>query len=224
MNAPLSVEQRAWTTADSSSARAEGDDLSVLERHDHESLVVLGRPVPGKALHGLEERLLEDVRALLAPREDDAFEALEAERLAFVVERLDEAVAVEDEAVARLELHDGLVERLPAFHAQREAPRRQQLELLLASAEDVRVEMAGRREAQRRVFGVEDAEEERHEHALRCRLHDDVVQDLEDPDGGRVVLDLDEERRLRHRHHDAAREAVACDVAEGKTELPVPER
>ena len=75
-------------------------------------------------------------------------------------------------------------------------------------------------EAKRSVgrFGVEHAEEERHEHPLRRRLHDDVVQDLEDADGRGVVPDLHEERGLRHRHHDAAREAVAGHVAEGEPE------
>ncbi len=58
----------------------------------------------------------------------DVLEAGEAERLAVVVERLDEAVAVEDEPVAGVEPRDVLDERLAPLHAEREAPRREGLD------------------------------------------------------------------------------------------------
>src|SRR5512143_308313 len=110
------------------SARAQRDDLAVLERDDDERLVVLGRAVSRETLQGLEERLLEDVRAPGAAREDHALEPLEAERLALVVERFDEAVAVEDEPVAGIEPDFELPERLAPPHTERKSPRRQQLE------------------------------------------------------------------------------------------------
>ena len=59
---------------------------------------------------------------------EDVLEAGEAERLAVVVERLDEAVAVEDEPVAGVELRHVLDERLAALHAEREAPGRERLD------------------------------------------------------------------------------------------------
>jgi hypothetical protein len=58
-----------------------------------------------------------------------------------------------NEAVAGRELDGMLAERVAAADAEREAPRRQRLDAARRGAVDVRIEMAGRGEAERCVAG-----------------------------------------------------------------------
>jgi hypothetical protein len=74
--------------------------------------------------------------------ENGLLEALESERLAVVVNRFDQSIAVEDETIARREVDVVLAERVAAANAQGKSPRGKRLELSGGRAIDVRIEMA----------------------------------------------------------------------------------
>src|SRR5262245_11568818 len=113
----------------------------LIERYDHQRLIILRRPVPRELPNRPQQRLFDLLRREVSVLEDRFLEAVEAERVAVVVDRFDQAVAVEDEAVAGGEVDGVLAERLAASDAQREPPGRQGLDARLVGAEDVRVEM-----------------------------------------------------------------------------------
>src|ERR1700675_91588 len=94
-----------------------------LERHDHERLIILGRTIAGEFADGAEERFLDVFGGEMAAIEQRSLETLEAERLAVIIDRFDQHVAVENEAIAGCETDDVLAERPATTHAERETPR-----------------------------------------------------------------------------------------------------
>ncbi len=98
-----------------------------LERDDDEGLVVLGGAVAGELAHGVEQGLLDLLGGEVPGLGDGVLEAVEAERLAIVVDRFDQAVAIEDEPVPGRELDRVLAEGLAALDSEGEAPGRQRL-------------------------------------------------------------------------------------------------
>src|SRR5207244_266819 len=71
-----------------------------VERHDDERLIVVRRPVARELADRVEQRLLDLLGGHVAALAEHLLEAIEAERLAVVVDRLDQSVAVKNEAVA----------------------------------------------------------------------------------------------------------------------------
>jgi hypothetical protein len=163
-------------------------------------------------------RIFEIVRVLL-PLARIVFSKRSNPNGSRIIDRFDQTIAVEDQTIAALERDFVLAERLAAFDAEGKAPRRQRFELARRGAVDVRIEMARGREAQLLGDRIQQAEEERHHHSLRSGADDDVVQHVEHRARRRVVVDLHQQRGFRHRHHDAAGEAVAGDVSECDADL-----
>src|SRR4051812_22248568 len=98
----------ATTSANTRHARSVGDATLCdrfargffVERDDDEGLVVFRRTVPRELPHARQQRLLDLLGGGVAVLAQRALETPEAVRLAVVVDRLDQSVAVENEPVA----------------------------------------------------------------------------------------------------------------------------
>src|ERR1051326_615539 len=116
-----------------------------VERHDDERLIIVGRTIARELADRSEQRLLDLVGVHVSAFEQRALEAFEAERLSVVVDRFDESVAIENEAIAGREFDCVLLEWIAALHAERKSPRRQRFELAARRAINIRIETEERR-------------------------------------------------------------------------------
>src|SRR5437899_228599 len=116
-NSTFDIQHSAFSRSDRSS------DLQIIERHDHQGLIILRRPVARELPDRAKQCPLDLLGVQMSVLQDRFLEPVEAIRLAVVVDRFDQAVAIENEAIAGLEVDGVLAERVAAFDAERETPR-----------------------------------------------------------------------------------------------------
>src|SRR5438067_7182756 len=115
-----------------------------IKGHDDQSLIILRRAVPRELPDRSQQRFLDVFRGKMAGIEKHSLEAIEAERLSIIIDRFDQAIAVENQAIAGGEFDEVLAKWIAPPYAERETPRRKRLEAAIPGAINIWIEMAGR--------------------------------------------------------------------------------